>query len=284
MYLKSFKKLIVWQKSIELVEEIYILTKDFPKEETYGLSSQMRRASVSIPSNIAEGQRRKDVPESLQFLRIADASSAELETQLIIAKKLYPNFNYSRAENLLDEIQKMLYKMKENLELKAKSSKLTANSGFTVIELIVSMSLFVIISGIVVGSFITATRTQREIISLIEARDNMSIAMEQMAREVRLGTNFSVSPTGDGIIFNNLNGDEISYVFDNDLSTINRCKNLVCFPIIAKSLNIRNFKTIYINYFGVPRISVSFSVIPKEKSLKENFSFNIQTTISGRQF
>ena len=74
MYLESYKQLKVWQKSVDLIKEIYILTQNFPKEENYGLSIQMRRAAISIPSNIAEGQRRKDLPEFIQFLRIADAS------------------------------------------------------------------------------------------------------------------------------------------------------------------------------------------------------------------
>ncbi len=74
----------------------------------YGLSIQMRRAAISIPSNIAEGQRRKDLPEYLQFLRIADASSAELETQIVISKRLYPKLDYSKVDTLLEEIQKML--------------------------------------------------------------------------------------------------------------------------------------------------------------------------------
>ena len=88
MPLQSYKDLIVWQKSIDLVQEIYNLTENFPKKEIYGLSSQMRRAAISIASNITEGQRRKDVPEFLQFLRISDASSAELETQMTISKRL----------------------------------------------------------------------------------------------------------------------------------------------------------------------------------------------------
>jgi four helix bundle protein len=108
MYLESYKELIVWQKSVELVRKIYALTKYFPAEELYGLSSQMRRAAVSIPSNIAEGSRRKDMPEYLQFLRTADASSAELETQIIISRELYPNADTSEVLALLDEIQRML--------------------------------------------------------------------------------------------------------------------------------------------------------------------------------
>jgi four helix bundle protein len=76
MYLKSYKELTVRQKSVDLVSEVYDITGKFPKEEMYGLSSQMRRAAVSVPSNIAECSRRKDLPEYLRFLRIADASPA----------------------------------------------------------------------------------------------------------------------------------------------------------------------------------------------------------------
>ncbi|MEK7162955.1 MAG: four helix bundle protein [Patescibacteria group bacterium] len=134
--LNSYKELIVWQKSIDLVEEVYILTGNFPKDETYGLAIQERRAAVSIPSNIAEGQRRKDLPEYLQFLRIADASSAELETQIIISKKLYPDLDYSKVDVLLEEVQKMLNVLIRKLEdklneknLKPKTQNLKPNSG-----------------------------------------------------------------------------------------------------------------------------------------------------------
>ena len=96
MYLQSYKELKVWQRSMELVHEVYVMTRVFPREETYGLSIQMRRAAVSIPSNIAEGQRRKDLPEYLHFLRIADASSAELETQVILSRELYPTHDFSK--------------------------------------------------------------------------------------------------------------------------------------------------------------------------------------------
>ncbi|MCX6722853.1 MAG: four helix bundle protein [Candidatus Staskawiczbacteria bacterium] len=111
MYLKSYKELIVWQKSIELVKEIYKITNEFPKSEIYGLSSQMQRAVISIPSNIAEGYSRKNLKEYIQFLHIAYGSSAELETQLIISKELYQNINYKNAELFLEEILKMLNTM-----------------------------------------------------------------------------------------------------------------------------------------------------------------------------
>ena len=113
MLVKSYKELIVWQKSMELVKKIYLLTDNFPKDELYGLSSQMQRASVAIPSNIAEGYLRKHRKEFVQFLSIASGSAAELETQIIICKSLskFNNFHFKESESLLTEVMKMLYVM-----------------------------------------------------------------------------------------------------------------------------------------------------------------------------
>ena len=86
--IKSFKDLRIWQEGIKLVKDIYLLSKKFPKDEIYGLSSQIRRCAVSIPSNIAEGFRRYHNKEYKQFLYITLGSCAELETQLIISHEL----------------------------------------------------------------------------------------------------------------------------------------------------------------------------------------------------
>ncbi len=118
MYIESFKELIVWQKSISLVKDIYKITNQFPKSELYGLTSQMRRSVVSIPSNIAEGYKRKNIGEYIQFLSIADASAAELETQIIIAKDLYKTISFDLSESLLLEVQKMLYTVIKTLNAK----------------------------------------------------------------------------------------------------------------------------------------------------------------------
>ncbi len=115
MYVQSFKQLTVWQRSIEMVKELYKVTEQFPKSELYGLVSQMRRAGVSIPSNIAEGYKRKNIREYIQFLSIADASAAELETQIIISKDLYPQIVFQKSESLLEEVQKMLITMIKRL-------------------------------------------------------------------------------------------------------------------------------------------------------------------------
>lgn len=108
MYKTSFKDLIVWRKSIELVKEIYRITDQFPSEDRFVLVAQMRRAALSIPSNIAEGKKRKGKAELLQFFRIADGSAAELESQLIVATELYSSLNFKTVSYLLQEIQKML--------------------------------------------------------------------------------------------------------------------------------------------------------------------------------
>lgn len=116
--IQSHKDLTVWQRSIELVVEVYNITYHFPKSEEYGLSNQMRRAAIAIPSNIAEGYRRKGIREYIQFLYIANASASELETQFIIAKKIYPRINYEKGNSLLNEILKMLTSMISKLRIK----------------------------------------------------------------------------------------------------------------------------------------------------------------------
>ena len=88
MPVKNYRELIVWQKSMDLVELVYQATKQFPKEELYGLASQIKKSVVSIPSNIAEGQARKSTAGFLRFLSIAHGSRAEMETQIILANRL----------------------------------------------------------------------------------------------------------------------------------------------------------------------------------------------------
>lgn len=85
---RGYRDLIVWNKSMDLVSEVYRLTKRFPREETYGLISQLRRAAVSVPSNIAEGQGRHYRREFVHFLRTARGSVMEIETQVLISSRL----------------------------------------------------------------------------------------------------------------------------------------------------------------------------------------------------
>jgi len=108
---KSFKDLIVWQKAYKLVIEVYKITKNFPKDEIYGLSQQIRRATVAIPSNIAEGYGRQYNKEYRQFLSIAYGSLCELETQYLLSIDLdYVNRNEA-VDNLMKEVGSMLYRM-----------------------------------------------------------------------------------------------------------------------------------------------------------------------------
>lgn len=116
--LNSYKSLIVWQRSMELVTEIYKLTDKFPKEEIYGIISQMKRCAISIPSNIAEGRRRDGKKEFRRFLIIAYGSGAELETQIEISKRLkfLNESEFKKTDELLLETMKMLNKLLSTLK------------------------------------------------------------------------------------------------------------------------------------------------------------------------
>ncbi len=116
----DFKDLLVWQKSITLVEEVYVLVKLLPKEETYALSDQMRRSAVSVPSNIAEGFDRNGIKEYIQFIYISLASASELETQIIISNKVGYIKDTNKILNILSEVKKMLRGLINSLKGKIK--------------------------------------------------------------------------------------------------------------------------------------------------------------------
>ena len=125
MKTSNYKELQVWQKAMDLVVEIYKISKLLPKEETYGISDQIRRSAVSIPSNIAEGQSRNSIKEFIQFLSIARGSLAELETQLLICIKvnMLSEDNITEAQNIITEIGKMIKGLMNKL-----NSQLTTNN------------------------------------------------------------------------------------------------------------------------------------------------------------
>ncbi|WP_456377279.1 four helix bundle protein [Lutibacter sp.] len=108
--IKTYKDLLIWQKGIQIVKEVYLVCKSFPKDELYGLTSQVKRSSVSIPSNIAEGWGRKYTKSYKLFLNYSRGSLLELETQMIIAKELdfISTENFNRIQGLITEESKML--------------------------------------------------------------------------------------------------------------------------------------------------------------------------------
>lgn len=116
----SYRDLKVWQKGIEMVKTIYLLTRDFPKHETYGLTSQIQRSAVSVPSNVAEGQTRNSTADFQRFLFIAQGSLSEVDTQIVIAQEL----GYLKQEKGQDvegrilELRKMLYALINSLPKK----------------------------------------------------------------------------------------------------------------------------------------------------------------------
>lgn len=114
---QSYKDLVVWQKGIALAKTIYKLTRTFPKEEKFGLVSQMRRAAVSISSNIAEGQARRTTGEFVQFISHAEGSVAELDTQLIISVELSfcAKKDALASYEMIDELRRMLNALRRKL-------------------------------------------------------------------------------------------------------------------------------------------------------------------------
>jgi four helix bundle protein len=115
--MQSFRELIVWQKAITLTEDIYKLTAQLPVDERFGLTSQMRRAAISVASNIAEGAQRNNRAEFRNFCGMAYGSTAELETQLQIAERVYGLSNEA-VDNLVNEIQRMLHGLIRKLTTK----------------------------------------------------------------------------------------------------------------------------------------------------------------------
>ncbi len=108
---QSFRDLLVWQRSMALTTAVYQLTRAFPREEAFGLTSQLRRSAISIPSNIAEGHGRLSAPEFRRFLLIARGSSCELQTQLEVAANLgfADGHLLKNAQDLSNEVESMLY-------------------------------------------------------------------------------------------------------------------------------------------------------------------------------
>ena len=115
--IKTYRDLVVWQKSMALVAEVYKLTKSFPKDEVYGLTSQMRRCAVSIPSNIAEGYGRNSTSDYVRFLRIATGSLYELQTQMEISYRLdyLKRADFDRLYESSREVERMLSSLSRKL-------------------------------------------------------------------------------------------------------------------------------------------------------------------------
>jgi len=126
---RSFRDLVVWQKSVDLAEAIYIETRRFPKEEIYGLTAQMRRAAVSIASNLAEGHARQTRGEFVQFVGMARGSLAELQTQAILAARLqmFSEESVGRLDMQLSEVGRLLNALRTSVLTPSSSQPPTPN-------------------------------------------------------------------------------------------------------------------------------------------------------------
>lgn len=123
--LRNYKDLLVWQKSYKLCLDIYKISRTFPKDEQYILVPQIRRAAVSIPSNVAEGYGRKSTKEYIQSLYIAYGSLCELETQILLANDLdyFAGDRFTEIQGALEEVERMLKALIRSLEGKGRNNK-----------------------------------------------------------------------------------------------------------------------------------------------------------------
>lgn len=120
--IKSYKDLVAWQKAMQLVTDIYNITKSFPKEEIYGITNQLRRCSISIPSNLAEGSSRRSTQEFIRFINISCGSLAELETQIIASKNLgyITHEQEKHISDKTDELSRILQGLYNSLDSRLK--------------------------------------------------------------------------------------------------------------------------------------------------------------------
>lgn len=185
---KPHKRLDVWNKSIALVTEIYRLTQKFPQEERYGLTSQLRRAAISVPSNIAEGAARNTAKEFINFLHVAQGSLSELDTQIEIAIRVdYIQVEERRnIESLMVDVDKMLTGLIKNLN-KKDASRLTPNAlrntpygsqGFTLLEAIA----VIVLLGIVGAGILLYFTSMKYSANPVIRTQAIELAQEKMER------------------------------------------------------------------------------------------------------
>ena len=126
--IRTYRDLVAWQKGMDVARRLYAITRDMPPEERFGLTSQMRRAAVSIPSNIAEGYGRQTRPDYLKHLRIARGSLVELETQVTLASDLSMLRDTSEIQALIAETDRVLQALIMSLERKTRQERKSSKS------------------------------------------------------------------------------------------------------------------------------------------------------------
>jgi four helix bundle protein len=281
--LNSFKDPKVWQKSADLSVLIYSVTEKFPKSELYGLSNQMRRAVVSISSNIAEGFKRSHKKEKMQFYGITCGSIAELESQIEIARRLkfMSETEYKNLSLSASEVSKMMGGLMKSLN--SKSYILNSVFGFTIVELLVAIGLFSVVVSISVGGFINSLRAQRQIAALISADSNVSIAMEQMAREIRTGSGFSL--TTGRLNFINSSGEETGYYLNGDVierEVGDDSGNTTVQAVTGGKASVQYLNFVFAGR-SPPLITISIGVSAAERGVSGGI-VRLQTSVSSRNF
>ena len=188
--IKSFTDLDAWKEAHKLVLIIYKITKDFPKEEMFGLTSQIRRAAVSITSNIAEGFSRQTYKDKIHFYFMAKGSLTELQNQLLIAKDIgyVGNKDFINVANQIVVAHKLLNGLiKKSKDIQNSKFKIqnSSNRGFTLIEMLIAVAILAIMAVAVSAFFISLYKEQGSDIARIKRIDTAGRVIETMSSEIR---------------------------------------------------------------------------------------------------
>lgn len=213
--IKSFKDLQVWQKSADLAVLVYKITEQFPRPELYGITSQMRRAAVSISSNFAEGFKRSHQKEKLQFYNIAYGSASELESQIEISKKLgfLSDSDYQALIVAVVEVAKMSSGLIKSLN--TKYYILNSQKGFSLLELLIYVVLIAGLTMIIASTVVILNRSRGATEARAEVNTNLRFAIEKISQDIQSASavttpSSTTTPTANTLVLT-IGGSPVTY-------------------------------------------------------------------------
>ena len=232
--IKTFKDLRAWQDGHRLVLFIYKLTENFPKNETYSLTDQMRRSVVSITANIAEGFSRQSHKERLRFYLISKGSITELENQILIARDI----NYINSSQY-DEILKQIITVHKLLNAFINTTKLrileppisnlqflTSKGGFSLMELLIYVAVLVIVTAVISGFFLAINKGRGQVSARTEVNQNIRFALSAIERDLSAASSVTAPGTAgatSSVLTLTSGGNTITYA----TTTLNRLQRTV---------------------------------------------------------
>ncbi|MBI5147852.1 MAG: four helix bundle protein [Parcubacteria group bacterium] len=288
--LKSFKDLKVWQKAADLATLVYKTTEKFPRSELYGITNQMRRAAVSISSNLAEGFKRIYPREKSQFYNIAYSSISELESQVEISKKLgfLSENDYQKLLLAVTEVSKMTDGLIKSLN--SKSYILNSSRGFSLLELLIYVAVLAIVTVIVSGFFLAINKGRGQVDARTEVNQNIRFALSAIERDLSAASSVTVPATTgatSSVLTLISGGNTVTYA-TTTLNRLQRTVNSLSEVIVSERVKIDSLSFVRLentsNALGKTFVSVEtgLGVSYDSESPDQQYSAARKTTMSLR--